>query len=125
MNKLKIKLVSFLLAFVFCTYSFADTHADKDKYGLTWTQMPIVCSSLENIQAYLDDYEFKVDRLGIGRENAKPEGKPVYTIAVYKNDYGQLLSVLMVPGNLEEVCMLWRVFNVVEYSEDGQIKENN
>ena len=125
MNKLKTKLVSFLLAFVFCTYSFADTHADKDKYNLKWTQMPIVCSSLENTQQYLDDYEFKVDKLGVGRENARPEGNPVYTVAVYKNDNQQLISVLMVPGVKDEVCMLFRVFNVIEYTSDGEIKENN
>ena len=85
MSKLKIKLVSFLLAFVFCTFSYAEPITDSEKYGLKWTNMPIVCSSLDNIQRYLDDYEFVIDKLGVGRENAKAEGEPVYTIATYQN----------------------------------------
>ena len=78
MSKLKIKLVSFLLAFVFCTFSYAEPITDSEKYGLKWTNMPIVCSSLDNIQRYLDDYEFVIDKIGVGRENAKAEGRKEY-----------------------------------------------
>ena len=121
MSKLKIKLVSFLLAFVFCTFSYAEPITDSEKYGLKWTNMPIVCSSLDNIQRYLDDYEFVIDKLGVGRENAKAEGEPVYTIATYQNSDKQMVAVLMVPGVFGEVCMIYRVFDTVFYDENGEL----
>ena len=121
MSKLKIKLVSFLLAFVFCTFSYAEPITDSEKYGLKWTNMPIVCSTLDNIQRYLDDYEFVIDKIGVGRENAKAEGEPGYTIATYQNSDKQMVDVLMVPGVFGEVCMIYRVFDTVFYDENGEL----
>ncbi len=124
MNKLKTKLVSFLLALVFCSYAYAEheTQADKDKYDLKWQSMPVVCSTYKNVQQYIEDYDFYVDHIGIGRTNAKAEGEPVYTVALYKNAKMQTLAVLMVPGVEDEVCMIYRTFNRVEYTLDGELK---
>jgi hypothetical protein len=123
MKKLKIKIVSLFLALFFSSTLLANEEIpDTQKYFLNWTQMPVVCSSADNINRYLEDYGFKIKHVSVGRENAKLEGKPVYLVGFFINDNNESIPVLSVPGAGSEVCMIYRTFNLIEYDSENAME---
>ena len=87
-------------------------HKSIQEYGLSWSQIPVVCGPTETVQEYLLDHEFELESLSFGHENAHPDGVPVYMVSYFVNKKRtEAMSVITAPSGLES-CMLYRAFGL-------------
>ena len=48
----------------------AETDWDGNKYQFRWMHVPVVCGTTPEIQRYLDDNDFELVSMSVGREGA-------------------------------------------------------
>ena len=91
--------------------------SNSEFQGMYWSQLPVICGTNEKVEAYLNHYNFKLDSVSMGRENAQSNGMPVYIVQYYMNLVeGQTISVVTTPGG-NESCMLYKSFDLVFFNE--------
>ena len=74
--------------------------------------VPVVCGTTVEVQRYLDDFEFKLVSMSLGRENANPDGDMAYLVTYYINkDKTESISAVTSPSS-NETCMLYRSFDL-------------
>jgi hypothetical protein len=101
------KYIAILFLF-FSTVAKATEHG----YDFTWQSIPVICGDTLEIQKYLDDNEFELVYLSVGREGAKPDGNPAYWVAFYLNTkQTESISTATSPSG-SETCMLYRSFDL-------------
>ena len=85
---------------------------ERNKYDFRWLHVPVVCGATEEVQRYIDDNNFKLISMSVGRENANENGDIAYLVTYYINNKGtQTISAITSPtGN--ETCMLYRSFDL-------------
>ena len=45
--------------------------SNSEFQGMYWSQLPVICGTNEKVEAYLNHYNFKLDSVSMGRENAQ------------------------------------------------------
>ena len=112
-NWLIVLIIAFILTVSICTAK-ADHKPTTEMDGLYWSQLPTICGTTEAVQEYITHNEFVLDKIGVGRENAKQEGNPVYMVSYFNTaDSKQGLVVITSPSGLES-CMLFRAFDLIK-----------
>ena len=115
----KIITAAVILGFTSIASAEHKTKPDSNSefQGMYWSQLPVICGTNEKVEAYLNHYNFKLDSVSMGRENAKVDGTPVYIVAYYMNlEDSQTISVVSTPGG-NESCMLYKSFDLVFFNE--------
>ena len=85
---------------------------DELKYDFRWLHVPVVCGTTPEVQRYLDDFEFELVSMSLGREDANPEGDMAYLVTYYINkNKTQTVSAVTSPSG-HETCMLYRSFDL-------------
>ena len=110
-------LLAFLLSFILLlsTKAIAETNNDdwdKSKYDFRWMHVPVVCGISTEIQRYLDDNEFVLKSVSLGREGANPEGEPAYFVSYFVNKKGDQSIAAITSPTGHETCMMYRSFNL-------------
>ena len=77
------KYITILFLF-FSTFASADEHG----YDFRWQHIPVICGDTPEILKYLEDNEFILQYVSVGREGSKPDGNPAYWVAFYLNEKG-------------------------------------
>ena len=110
-NLLLALLISFLL--LVSTIVNAETEDwDKTKYEFRWMHVPVVCGTTPEIQRYLDDNEFELVSMSVGREGANINGSIAYLVTYYLNkNRTQSISAITSPTG-HETCMMYRSFDL-------------
>ena len=85
---------------------------EREKYAFRWLHVPVVCGATPEVQRYLDDFEFELVSMSLGREDANPEGDMAYLVTYYinKNKTESVSAVTSPSGH--ETCMLYRSFDL-------------
>jgi len=97
-----------ILCVLFSTFASADEHG----YDFRWQHIPVICGDTPEILKYLEDNEFELQNVSVGREGSKPEGDPAYWVAYYLNKEGtQSVSTATSPSG-NETCLLYRSFDL-------------
>ena len=115
----KIITAAVILGFTSIASAEHKTKPDSNSefQGMYWSQLPVICGTNEKVEAYLNHYNFKLDSVSMGRENAQSNGMPVYIVQYYMNLVeGQTISVDTTPGG-NESCMLYKSFDLVFFNE--------
>ena len=84
-----MKKLILILSLLFASIAYAEQESDIKKYNFWWEQIPVVCSTSDEITRWANDKNFIPVNMSVGRENGVPEGKIVYVIIYYINDTGQ------------------------------------
>ena len=85
---------------------------DSKKYDFKWMQVPVVCGTTDEIQEYLDDNEFELVNMSVGREGANKTGSIAYLVTYYLNkDRTESISAITSPTG-HETCMMYRSFDL-------------
>ena len=84
-----MKKLILILSLLFASIAYAELESDIKKYNFWWEQIPVVCSTSDEITRWANDKNFIPVNMSVGRENGVPEGKIVYVIIYYINDTGQ------------------------------------
>ena len=101
------KYITILFLF-FSTFASADEHG----YDFRWQNIPVICGDTPEILKYLEDNEFILQYVSVGREGSKPDGNPVYWVAFYLNEKGtESVSTVTSPSG-NETCILYRSFDL-------------
>ena len=101
------KYITILFLF-FSTFASADEHG----YDFRWQHIPVVCGDTPEILRYLEDNEFILQYVSVGREGSKPDGNPAYWVAFYLNEEGtESVSTATSPSG-NETCILYRSFDL-------------
>ena len=101
------KYITILFLF-FSTFASADEHG----YDFRWQHIPVICGDTPEILKYLEDNEFILQYVSVGREGSKPDGNPVYWVAFYLNEKGtESVSTVTSPSG-NETCILYRSFDL-------------
>ena len=103
-----------------CGIAYAEHGVDEKHYDLYWQQIPAVCGNPEATQEYIDDKEFEVKHISLGRSGSKPDGEPVYMITYYENK-DQVLVTVDIPASME-TCILFHTYDkseVIEKTKKG------
>ena len=115
----KIITAAVILGFTSIASAEHKTKPDSNSefQGMYWSQLPVICGTNEKVEAYLNHYNFNLDSVSMGRENAQSNGMPVYIVQYYMNLVeGQTISVDTTPGG-NESCMLYKSFDLVFFNE--------
>tara|TARA_Y100001951_G_C11152185_1_gene189838 strand:+ start:76 stop:552 length:477 start_codon:yes stop_codon:yes gene_type:complete len=84
-------------------------YADGQLY---WMQMPVVCGNTKTVKEYIEENEFVLVYIGVGKQGGKDTGQPVYLISEYvTEDMKQSLSVTTTL-TLKESCIMFRGFDL-------------
>ena len=101
------KYITILFLF-FSTFASADEHG----YDFRWQNIPVICGDTPEILRYLEDNEFILQYVSVGREGSKPDGNPAYWVAFYLNGEGtESVSTATSPSG-NETCILYRSFDL-------------
>ena len=82
------------------------------KYDFKWMHVPVVCGTSEEVIRYLEDNDFVLDSLSIGREGANENGDPAYFVSYYLNKKGTESVAAITSPSGHETCMMYRSFNI-------------
>ena len=80
-----MKKLLLLITLLFATSTFAD---ELQKYDFQWMHVPVVCGTSPEVMRYLEDNNFKLESISIGRAGASETGDPAYFVAYYLNEKG-------------------------------------
>ena len=58
---------------------------NSERYNFRWLHVPVVCGTTPEIQKYLDDNEFVLNSMSVGREGANKSGDIAYLVTYYLN----------------------------------------
>ena len=104
------KYIAILIA-CFSTLAFAEDF-DSPRYEFQWQSVPVICGTTSEVQRYLDNNDFELEYVSVGREGAKADGAPAYWVAFYMNtNRTESISAITSPSG-NETCMLYRSFDL-------------
>ena len=95
-------LLAFLIGFLLLISTIVNAEEDWDesKYDFRWMHV-VVCTTPE-IQRYLDDNDFELVSMSVGREGANKNGSILYLVTYYHNiDKTQSISTITSPTGHE------------------------
>ena len=79
---------------------------------LHWMSMPVICGKAETVKRYIDEHDFALVYVGVGKQGGNNEGKPVYLVSEFVTaDMKQSLSVVTTL-NFTESCIMYRGFDL-------------
>ena len=82
------------------------------KYEFKWMHVPVVCGTSQEVIRYLEDNDFVLESLSIGREGANENGDPAYFVSYYINEKKtESVSAITSPSG-NETCMMYRSFDL-------------
>ena len=98
------------LIIIICLLWSTITYA-VEKYELFGMNMPMMCGTPETIDQYIKDKKFTPVNLSFGKENAKPEGTPIFLLTYYINDKEETLAVAESPNDPLK-CVVFHTFDM-------------
>ncbi len=107
-------LLAFLIGFLLLisTLVNAEEDWDRSKYEFRWMHVPVVCGTTPEVQRYLDDNDFELVSMSVGREGANINGSIAYLVTYYLNkSKTQSISAITSPTGAE-TCMMYRSFDL-------------
>ena len=107
-------LLAFLIGFLLLVSTIVNAEEDWDrsKYEFRWMHVPVVCGTTPEVQRYLDDNEFELVSMSVGREGANKSGSIAYLVTYYLNkDRTESVSAITSPTG-HETCMMYRSFDM-------------
>ena len=108
----KIAILVIMVMALYANATNAETDWDGTKYEFRWMHVPVVCGTAEEVGRYINDNNFKLESVSIGREGAKADGNPAYWVAYYiKEDGTESISAITSPTG-SETCMMYRSFDL-------------
>ena len=107
-----MKKLILILSLLFASISYAEQESDIKKYNFWWEQIPVVCSTSDEIQRWANDKNFIPVNMSVGRENGVPDGKIVYVVIYYINDSGQSFASVSTPDSPDQQCVVFRTFDL-------------
>ena len=79
---------------------------------LYWMSMPVVCGTAKTVIEYIKEHKFILVYVGMGKQNGKDTGTPVYVISEFvTKDMKQSLSVVTTL-TMSESCIMFRGFDL-------------
>ncbi len=79
---------------------------------LHWMHMPVICGKAETVKRYIDEHDFVLVYVGVGKRGGSNEGQPVYLLSEFVTaDMKQSLSVITTL-NFTESCIMFRGFDL-------------
>ena len=79
---------------------------------LHWMSMPVICGKAETVKRYIDEHNFVLVYVGVGKQGGNNEGQPVYLVSEFVTaDMKQSLSVVTTL-NFSESCIMYRGFDL-------------
>tara|TARA_B100000929_G_C15426111_1_gene393076 strand:- start:178 stop:528 length:351 start_codon:yes stop_codon:yes gene_type:complete len=102
------KLILILTLFL-SSIAYAET---QKKYDFWWEQLPMVCSSNDEIKRWATDNKFLPLNISYGRQGGKPDGEIVYMVIYWMNDTGQTMASVQTPDTPQQTCILFRTFDL-------------
>ena len=79
---------------------------------LHWMAMPVICGKAETVKRYIDEHDFALVYVGVGKQGGNNEGKPVYLVSEFVTaDMKQSLSVVTTLS-FTESCIMYRGFDL-------------
>ena len=79
---------------------------------LHWMHMPVICGKAETVKRYIDEHDFALVYVGVGKQGGNNEGQPVYLVSEFVTaDMKQSLSVITTL-NFTESCIMYRGFDL-------------
>ena len=104
-----MKKLLLLITLLFTTSTFAE---ELEKYDFQWMHVPVVCGTTPEVTRYLENNNFKLESVSMGRAGASETGDPAYFVAYYLNEKGdQSISAITSPTGAE-TCMMYRSFDM-------------
>ena len=110
-----MKKLILILSLLFATFAFAEHEeheSDIKKYNFWWEQIPVVCSTSDEITRWANDKNFIPVNMSVGRENGVSEGEIVYVVIYYINDTGQTFASVSTPDSPGQSCVVFRTFDL-------------
>ena len=107
-------LLAFLIGFLLLVSTIVNAEEDWDrsKYEFRWMHVPVVCGTTPEVQRYLDDNEFELVSMSVGREGANKSGSIAYLVTYYLNkDRTESVSAITSPTG-HETCIMYRSFDM-------------
>ena len=107
-------LLAFLIGFLLLVSTIVNAEEDWDrsKYDFRWMHVPVVCGTTPEIQRYLDDNDFELVSMSVGREGANKNGSIAYLVTYYHNkNKTESISAITSPTG-HETCMMYRSFDL-------------
>ncbi len=108
-------LLAFLIGFLLLVSTIVNAETedwDRSKYKFRWMHVPVVCGTTIEIQRYLDDNEFELVSMSVGREGANVNGSIAYLVTYYINKKRtETVSAITSPSG-HETCMMYRSFDL-------------
>ena len=98
-----------LITLLFATSTFAE---DLQKYDFQWMHVPVVCGTSPEVMRYLEDNNFKLESVSMGRSGASETGDPAYFVAYYLNEKGDQSGAAITSPTGHETCMMYRSFDL-------------
>ena len=115
-NKILDNLPTLFIALVFLfgmtlVWNHAKAEDKIGKYNLQFMSYPMMCGLPEDVDRYITDNEFTPINVSFGKENAREEGRIVFSIIYYINDKHQTLAVAETPNDPYK-CMIFHTFEM-------------
>ena len=110
-----MKKLILILSLLLATFAYAEheeQESDIKKYNFWWEQIPVVCSTSDEITRWANDKNFIPVNMSVGRENGVPQGKIVYVVIYYLNDTGQTFASVSTPDSPGQSCVVFRTFDL-------------
>ena len=85
---------------------------EQRTYNFWWEQIPAVCSTSSEIERWARDHEFTPVNASYGRSGGKPDGDIVYMVMYWINDKGETFASVTTPDNPNQVCIVFRTFDL-------------
>ena len=110
-----MKRILLILSLLFASFAYAEheeQESDIKKYNFWWEQIPVVCSTSDEITRWANDKNFIPVNMSVGRENGSPDGQIVYVVVYYINDSGQTFAGVSTPEDPSRTCIVFRTFDL-------------
>ena len=119
MGKL-IKIICGLFFILCCTNLYAEPKLKRESPEVTpyeegrlyWMEIPVICGKAETVKRYIDEHDFVLVYVGVGKRGGSNEGQPVYLVSEFVTaDMKQSLSVVTTLS-FTESCIMYRGFDL-------------
>jgi|TARA_B100001964_G_scaffold176617_1_gene194590 hypothetical protein len=119
MGKL-IKIICGLFFILCCTNLYAEPKLKRESPEVTpyeegrlyWMEMPVICGKAETVKRYIDEHDFVLVYVGVGKRGGSNEGQPIYLVSEFVTaDMKQSLSVVTTLS-FTESCIMYRGFDL-------------